>query len=298
MLVFGWALLTNWLVIIAAFLTRTPVLLYGESPEMHETKRKGIYKAVRRALLKGLFLLIDGFMYIGSENKKFYQSMGVKDSKLFFCPYSVDNDRHYMAAKKLMSDKERVNDYELKKDMTIILFVGKLIEKKRPMDLLQAFHLMEGRGSRKKAMLWFVGDGQQREDLERYAEENHLDNVAFMGFQNQTELPYFYFMSDVFVLPSGYGETWGLVVNEAMCYSLPVIVSDRVGCGGDLVTSKNGYIFEYSNKKQLAQCLDRLVSDSSLRESFGSESLRVIRKYNQDLAANNILEAANSVSCK
>ena len=63
----------------------------------------------------------------------------------------------------------------------------------------------------------------------------------FTGFVNQSELPALYAASDVFVLPSE-NEPWGLAVNEAMCASLPVVVSREVGCAPDLVRDGvNGY---------------------------------------------------------
>ena len=91
---------------------------------------------------------------------------------------------------------------------------------------------------------------------------SHSDyGIHFVGFKNQTELPQYYAISDIFVLPSGLGETWGLVVNEAMCFSLPIIVSDLVGCGPDLVKhGENGYIFKTGNIEELAEYLQELIN--------------------------------------
>ena len=88
----------------------------------------------------------------------------------------------------------------------------------------------------------------------------YLNDVRFLGFKNQTELPEYYSLADIFVLPSGMGETWGLVTNEAMCFSLPVIVSDMVGCSLDLVIpGENGFIFAVGDTKKLTEHLSFFI---------------------------------------
>ena len=288
-LIFGWALFSNWLVVLAAFISSTPILLCSESPLSHETTKKGLFGKVRRAILKTLFSTISGFPYIGQENRLFYESFGVSPKKLFFAPYAVDNAMHDKTRNETQID--RITTSTVK-----ILFVGKLIEKKRPMDLLQAFHCLQGEIGETTAELWFVGSGSQQSYLEAYIADHNVKAVTFWGFQNQTELPSFYAAADIFVLPSGYGETWGLVVNEAMCHGKPVIVSDLVGCGSDLVTGNNGFRFPYKDVPRLAETLGKLVSDRSLRSRFGQESLRIIQGYSHEVSAGKIANAAIKVA--
>jgi glycosyltransferase involved in cell wall biosynthesis len=109
--------------------------------------------------------------------------------------------------------------------------------------------------------------------------------VSYAGFRNQSELPGLLAAADIFVLPSAL-ETWGLVINEAMCFSLPVITTDRVGAGGDLVhEGKNGYSYPVGDTARLTQHLSTLVSDAPLRRRMGQESLRIISdwSYREDL---------------
>ena len=288
-LVFGWALFSNWLVIMTALMSKTPILLCAESPFSHEATKMGFCGKVRRIVLGTLFSKVSGFLYIGNQNLLFYESFGIASEKLFFAPYAVDNTRHIEYQKTSVED-------DCISSTVKILFVGKLIEKKRPMDLLKAFHGLQSALHESTTELWFVGNGVQQLDLEDYIAKYGVKGVTFWGFRNQTELPRFYDDADICVLPSGYGETWGLVVNEAMCYGKPIVVSDLVGCGSDLVTDNNGYIFPCKDVEKLEDVLKKLVSDESLRKKFGQESFKIIQGYSQEISAYNIASAAIKVA--
>ncbi|MEK7568239.1 MAG: glycosyltransferase family 4 protein [Patescibacteria group bacterium] len=291
-LVFGWNSFTNWLVFLTAFWRKTPIFLRGENPLNQEFLKSGWKIRLKKIILGWLFKHINVFLYIGEENKKFYQFYGAPEEKLIFCPYAVDNNRFMAAAKEL-----RIRNQELRKRLNIereavaILFVGKFIEKKRPLDLLKAFQLLT---TNYKPLIYlvFVGDGALRPELENYAKERNLKNIIFTGFKNQTELPQYYATADIFVLPSGKGETWGLAVNEAMCFGLSIIVSDIVGCGSDLVKNgENGFIFPLGDVEKLAECLKELESDSKKRKLFGKKSFEIIQNYSYNEDIEGILKA-------
>lgn len=290
-LIYGWNYITNWLAFITAFLTKTPVLLYGDNPLKQEFF-KSIFKIkIKKLILGNLFRNISIFLYVGEENKNFFQYYGVAENKLIFCPRAVDNERFIREAEKLKPNKEELKrEIGLNKDQTAILFTGKLIEKKHPFDLLKAYQRAANNSS--KAALVFVGDGVLRTQLEKYVKDDNLQNVCFIGFKNQTALPKYYALADIFVLPSGLGETWGLVVNEAMCFSLPIIVSDIVGCGPDLVKNNlNGYIFSLGDIQQLAQQLRVLIKNYQKRKAFGEKSFEIIKDYNYEKNIAGILMA-------
>ena len=100
------------------------------------------------------------------------------------------------------------------------------------------------------------------------------------------EIGKFYAMADFLVLPSKM-ETWGLVVNEALCFSLPVIVSNQVGAGQDLVIpEKNGYIFPVDNISALADSMSKLCEMTNEdRSNMGVISHTLITNWaNRDIA--------------
>jgi glycosyltransferase involved in cell wall biosynthesis len=167
------------------------------------------------------------------------------------------------------------------------LFVGKLIEKKRAADLLKAFFSIQD----PRAHLVVVGDGALRDQLVASVPPEKRRQVHFAGFQNQLALPRFYVAADVFVLPSGVGETWGLVVNEAMNFELPVITSDLVGCAADLVDEgQNGFIYPVGDTDALTARM-REMMDCDL-PAMGKRSAEIVQDYSYDAVVRGIRTAA------
>jgi glycosyltransferase involved in cell wall biosynthesis len=287
-----WSYASDWLVMAAAMITRTPIFFRVESPYGQEIL-KSSWKLLIKKLVLGYFLFprITRFLYTGIEAKKFCELYRVPQAKLIFAPYSVDNDRLFALA----SDPDTRtrcavlrSELHINQDTFVILFVGKLTDKKRPLDLLRAYESL----ANDRAALVFVGDGPLRPTLEAYVSGKKIPRVYFAGFQSQERLPAYYMLGDVFVLPSGLGETWGLVVNEAMCFGLPIIVSDMVGCGPDLVEhGKNGYVIALGDTAGLAARLHSLVADRTLKEEFGRASRLRIRTYSHDAVAIGIISA-------
>ena len=294
-LIYGWNSLTSWMAFLAAFFKKMPVFIHGENPLNQESLKSRLKIKIKKIILGFLFKRISAFLYIGEENKGFFKYYGASEDKFIFCPYAVDNER-FIARNREYIDKKQIYEFRKKlgidKEAVVILFMGKLIEKKRPLDLLKAFGLLNSKFHILNSSLVFVGDGILRPELEKYVKDNNLQNVYFFGFKNQTELPEYYVLSDILVLPSGLGETWGLAVNEAMCFGLPVIISDIVGCGPDLVKNNiNGLIFPLGDIKRLAQCLVDLVENSQKRKSFGVKSLEIIKNYTFEKDIEGILTA-------
>jgi len=256
--VHGWAYITNVLVIIFARLAGHRVCLRAETPLNQELLNGKGKLFVRKLFFKGLlFKFINKFLFIGQQNKAFYRYLGVPDEKLVFVPYAVDNERFQHAAHRLLPQKKDIrNQLGFSLSAKVILFAAKYIEKKRPLDLLSAYHAI----SVKDKCLVMVGDGPLRNEMEQFIKTNDVENVILTGFINQSEIEKYYALSDVFVLCSGEGETWGLSANEAMNFNLPVVVSDMAGCSSDLVISeKNGFIFSTGDINTLSNSLTKAV---------------------------------------
>jgi glycosyltransferase involved in cell wall biosynthesis len=192
----------------------------------------------------------------------------------FLLPWAVDNDRFAEAARFAHGEREEMRErLSIRPEQTVFVFSAKLVERKDPMTLLRAHERMRARD---RAVVLFVGDGELREPLETYARERALTGVRFAGFINQSDLPKYYAMSDVFVLPSTY-EPRGAVINEAMACGLPVIVTDRCGSIGDIVLDgENAFIYPAGDADALAAAMMRLVDEPALRERMARRSREII----------------------
>ena len=137
----------------------------------------------------------------------------------------------------------------------VILYCGRLSNEKRTLDLLEAYHRLNCESK----FLSIVGDGRLRKKMQDYKSNHGLDSVRFFGFRDRNEIKNYYATADLLVLPSS-RETWGIVVNEAMCFGLPVIVSSQVGAATDLVQDgENGFIYPSGDVEALGRRLQQFV---------------------------------------
>jgi glycosyltransferase involved in cell wall biosynthesis len=212
-------------------------------------------------------------------------------------PYAVDNDQFQQRAGEAKARRESLRkELGLEPNRAIILYAAKFIPVKAPEDLLAAFQRLLPTLQTERPYLMFVGDGPLRSELEKQAKPLG-DSVRFLGFRNQSEIPAFYDLCDVFVLPSHF-EPWGLAVNEAMNAGKPVIVSDRVGAATDLVEEGgNGSIYPHGDAAMLAARLKLILESPELQLQMGRKSLERINVWNFEADYKGLLEALSAV-CK
>jgi glycosyltransferase involved in cell wall biosynthesis len=145
-----------------------------------------------------------------------------------------------------------------------------------------------------KPYLVFVGDGEMLPALK--AEAQRLgSNVRFLGFRNQSELPAFFDLCDVFVLPSE-REPWGLIVNEVMNAGRGVIITDQVGCAPDLVRDgENGHVYPVGDIDALARALGDVLQSPEKIASMGRASAEIIAKWSFQGDIDGLKAALNSI---
>ena len=149
-------------------------------------------------------------------------------------------------------------------DSNRVLFVGRLAPKKGVQHLIEAIADVSS-----DAELWIVGDGRKREELERLASEHNID-ATFIGQVNPSEIGQFYYQSSIFVLPSTEGEGMPNAVLEAMSYGVPVITTRSGGLPTLITEGQNGYLVPMRDPKAIAERVDDLLNDSSLRHKIGT----------------------------
>jgi glycosyltransferase involved in cell wall biosynthesis len=273
----------HWLAMAWAKIRGLKVLVRDEATRLTGS-RHPLKRLLKRVFFRVLRNLADGFLAIGSLNAQYYQSYGIAPERIFSVPYAVDNAFFQDQARQAAKGREGLRRLlGLAPGRPIILFASKLSEIKRGADLLEAYIEMSPDGIREPhPCLVFIGDGDQRQSLERRAQALPWNSIKFLGFKNQTELPGYYDLCDVLVLPSSF-EPWGLVINEVMNAGRAVVVSDQVGCGPDLVRpGANGAVFPAGDVAGLRQALLDLTGDPRQCRAMGQKSLKIIQGWGFD----------------
>lgn len=285
--VHGYAHATTWLAVTVARMRGMRVLVRDEQTLLHgRGLRKRLFK---QAALRALYSQSSA-LHIGERNREYFAHYGMAPERMTPARYCVDNRFFGEQAALLAPQRQAIRArFGAESGLPVVLFAGKLIEKKQPLRLIEAFARV--RAERACALL-IAGDGPQRAEAEALVARLAAPNVHFAGFLNQGEISQAYAAADIFVLPSRLHETWGLVVNEAMNFGLPIVVSDKVGCAADLVhEGRNGFVVDHSNTTALARAVRALVANPDMRARFGAESRAIIERYSIEACADGIVAA-------
>jgi glycosyltransferase involved in cell wall biosynthesis len=266
------------------------VLVRGESHDGLRRTERPWRRAAQRVLFRG----VDAFLAIGSANRQFYLARGVPAERVHLAPYSVDNEFFRRGESSATPRRHALaSELRLSPSLPVILFAAKLLPRKRCADLLRAYGEIR---AHVRAHIVVVGDGSEREHLAAYAAASGLDDVRFVGFKNQSELPAYYDLCDMFVLPSD-TEPWGLVVNEVMNAGKPVVVSDGVGAARDLVRhGRTGYVFPVGDVPALAEQLRTLLEQPALRVRMGVNARALVADWGLEATVAGFRGAINALS--
>jgi glycosyltransferase involved in cell wall biosynthesis len=281
----GWHVAAYWQAAWAAKKVGAKLWLRGESNDLAPAP---FWKhAIKRFILGQLFRRVDRFLYIGKANRRLYEKFGLQQDRLYPAPYAVDNERFARQANQIRKSKLEIRkQWGIPEDAFCVLFCGKFISKKRPLDLIKAAQLLLRSHPEVKIHLLFVGSGELgdrlraecdvvfdaeapvRSEVRGHRSDETKPPASFAGFLNQTEISQAYVAADCLVLPSDHRETWGLVVNEAMASGLPCIISDRCGCAEDLGTHRPNALFSCGSVSELCDKIREAARDDRKPTTF------------------------------
>lgn len=291
-LVHGYTTLTSWIIYLTRWYTGAKVIMRGEADM---GKRNGFLKnAIKSFVLRTLFKTIPAFLYSYRLNKEFFLHYGVPEEKLFFFPCAVDNDFFGRKFDELKSKKNEIKKSIGMKNLKapVFIFIGKLMKRKRVFDILRACEMLRGKA---EFNVLIVGDGEDKKALENYVREHGMENVYFLGFKNQSEIPACYAVSDALLLPSEFDPS-PKQINEAMNFGIAFVVSDRVGTAPDLIVeSGSGFIHEFGNVNAIAGLMEKMASDPALLKRCKENSLRALEKWNYEKDADGLLKAIENL---
>ncbi len=273
----------SWMVLFYCKINGIKTILSNESTASDHARK--YWKELFKSLIIKQF---DGYFNFGTLSKNYLLKLGVKPEKMLVNRNCVDNKALKEIYQKCLperTDRQKALNVASKN----FIFVGRLIEYKNLFLFLEAF----GMGKTKSKNNWGViilGDGQQKEDLQRFVNNKNIQNITFQKGVSWQQVPEYLALSNVLVLPS-YSEPWGLVVNEAMACGMPVIVSEMCGCAVDLVKNgENGFVFSPNNIDQLTGLLLKFMNQEVDFEQMGRVSEKIIQEYSPENVAKEMYE--------
>ncbi len=262
---------------------KRPVVVF-DNARIEDVPRSRLVDWVKRQV----YSHVDAMVIPAPSHRASFEYFGFAPPQLFFGINCIDNaffsrpEPCERPAVPGMSDGERY-----------FLAVGRQVEKKNWSLLLDAFRAVADNPALGGWHLLFIGDGPDREKLVSGAGELAGRRVHFLPFKNQQELVGYYRNAGALVLPSVYGETWGLVVNEAMAAGLPVLVSKKCGCSETLVHDGiNGYLLDPDERASIESALVRCAAfDPEKRAAMGEASRQIISEWGLERFCGGVLDA-------
>ena len=275
-------LVESLFILIIAKLRRKKFIIWREDWDWprYSTIKQKVLDVFIRVLTKSA----DAILVPGSLHREYFEKFTDKD-RIYIMP-NVSN---------ISSDIKRID----KKDNRQILYVGRLIKRKGVIYLIKAFELLKEKIG--DASLIIIGDGQEEVNLKEYVRKNNIGDVTFTGKVDNDELKNYYINCNLVVVPSvnyQMGDPWVFVLNEAMYYNNPMIVTDAVGASKDMIRD-NGFIVEEKNVNQLYEAMLRIIGDYDLQRSMSENSYNIIKdEYQYSNMIDSFVECVELVNNK
>lgn len=256
-LVYGWHLKTYIQTAKSCKELGIPVIARTDS-YLH-TRRSLPFRLAKAAYYPFFLRRFDYFAPTGHHAVNYLRHYHVSTQRMNVVPYCIDVEAFSKSAVVAKKEIAKIRaEWGISKEEIALLFVGKLVPRKRPFDLLEGCQLLRSRGTSATAI--FVGAGPLERELRQYAFVNDIP-ARFLGFKNQSQIPRCYAAADILILPSAV-DTWGLVVNEAFACGLPAIVSDRVGCAPDMIRKDlTGRVVKMGDSQKLADAIEGFLEN-------------------------------------
>lgn len=232
---------------------------------------------LRAVVLPMILRQFSAFLGIGDANERYLQIFGVPRERIFRVPVIDDEGFWAYRARREAPRTAMRSELGLRENDLAVLFVGKLIARKRPGDLLAALQRLAALPpTPRPVQALFAGDGEQRAELEAVAARAQLP-AQFLGFVNIDRLPSYYCAADVLVHPAEI-EAYGMIVLEAAILGLPLVVSDKVGAVGPTSAARpgeNALIHPCGDVAALTERIVRLASEPETLARLAEASHRI-----------------------
>ena len=275
-----------WTVIVALLkpLMRWKIaIIYDGSSPNTDFRDSSLRTFVRRILVR----FADAFVSNSNAGKKYLMEvLNVPEDKIFTRTYLVPD------AGALLKRLDQTQQPNLQLKHPIFLYVGRITARKGIKTLLEACAILKSQGYVDYSLL-IVGKGDQREELEAFIKEGDFEEqVIWAGWVEYGNLGSYFQQADVFVFPT-FEDVWGMVVPEAMVFGKPVLCSNGAASCELIVSGENGYIFDPSSAKELADKMQIFIDRPDLIESMGERSRQIISQKTPETAAKAYVEVTS-----
>ena len=270
---------------------RRPLVIF-DNARLQDVPRTGFVNWVKRRVYRN----VDGVLTAAPSHRPDFEAWGMSPSRIFYGVDVVDNDAWAALARGALSNPESTRSkWELPEKY--FLAVGRQVAKKNLDRLIQAYGISRAASQDSGFDLVIVGDGPLKRKSQELVHKYGIAGVHFHPFRKPDELGAYYALSRGLVLPSLSGESWGMVVNEAMACGLPVLVSRECGCSQTLVhEGSNGWTFDPLDHEALAKLLARFERlEDSERSAMGQSSRRIIAEWGLDRFVDGVQTAIQAV---
>jgi glycosyltransferase involved in cell wall biosynthesis len=286
----GYSYVAAWQAAFWAKQHGVPLMLWSESTALDLRNRHRAVEFIKRAFGRRCH----AFVAAGKASREYLLELGAPGGSIFIAPDAVDV-RFFAAA----AEQARQQAHELRVRNNLppryFLSVGRLVKEKGVFELLDAYAKLEA-SVRSRIGLVFVGDGVARHELAGRAAGIQPGMVTFCGWVHREQIPEIYALAEALVFPT-YHDPWGLVVNEAMACSLPIIGSQVAGCVPDLLQDGwNGFVVRPREVEGLVRAMQVLFDDPESARQMGGMSFQRIQEYTPEACAAGMAQALAFVS--
>lgn len=243
----------------------------------------------------------------GRPHERHFVDLGMRKESIFHGYDAIDVDFFAQKAHQVRQEENQRRQFNLPE--RYFLSLSRMVEKKNLPRLVEAYSNLDTNGTSPVPHLVFVGSGPTEKEvhdavekfqLTRYDHKlnetapeinNQEKGVHFFGFRQIDENPTYFTLADAFIMPSLW-EEWGLVVNEALACSTPVIVSANAGCAEDLVIDgETGYKIDPRNTASLTHSMHKITAHASTRKAMGDAGRKLVQEFDCDNFGANAIKA-------
>ena len=257
---------------------------HAEAPWSPRWLTSGPTRWLKDRIAKRLVRQATGLIAMGSAACREYQEWGLEPHRVRSQPYAIDANRFQrpLAATPPRDDKSKT-----------ILFSGQWIPRKGIEELCKIFALIQAK--RQDVELLILGEGPLRGYLEQQ-QQLYPGHITLVGKVEQQALPGYFHRADLFLFPSRH-DGWGVVVNEAIAASLPVITTLQTGAAHDLVLpGRNGFLLDRDDLAGMAEAVLKILADDTLCRTMAVESWQLAQAHSIEVSAKRWIENVQILS--